>query len=48
MTTKLTCPKCGDELTINQGWRLVKPWKLETVIQAGESLQGDYAHEDCV
>lgn len=44
----LTCPECGDELGIGEDWILVKDWKLGTAVGPGESIRGDYAHEDCV
>jgi hypothetical protein len=43
--TDLTCPKCGDELKIDDSWQIIDPSKIGT--QAGD-IQGDYAHEECL
>jgi transcription initiation factor IIE alpha subunit len=41
--TELTCPKCGDELKIDDSWQIIDPSKIGT--KAGD-VQGEYAHEE--
>ena len=45
---QLVCPECGDPLHVDEEWRVTDRSLIGTTVEAGESLQGDYAHERCL
>jgi hypothetical protein len=41
-----TCPECGEPLYAYEEWELIDKTKIGEPV--GESIQGDYAHADCL
>jgi uncharacterized protein YbaR (Trm112 family) len=46
--TELTCPECGDPLEVDQDWQITDESLIGKEVEGGESIQGDYAHADCL
>lgn len=41
-----TCPECGEPLYADQEWGIIDKSKIGEPV--GESIQGDYAHTECL
>ena len=46
--SELICLECGEHLHINQEWQITDRSLIGKKIGPNESIQGDYAHSDCV
>jgi hypothetical protein len=47
-TDKLTCPECGERLKLDEEWIITDTSLIGTEVASGETIQGDYAHADCM
>jgi len=48
MSDGLTCPECGEPLRADEEWLITDRSLIGKTVGGGESLQGDYAHADCL